>query len=76
VRAIIVVARTISELLGTAQTPLINAAHWSDTLIILPFADSGSDWKGLFSDDAVTNDREIPLSAALERFSVNMLIQT
>jgi len=42
----------------------------------LPFADSGSDWKGLFSDVVVTSDREVPLSAALERFSVNLLIQT
>ncbi|POR67274.1 malto-oligosyltrehalose synthase [Pseudomonas syringae] len=76
VRAIIVVPRTCSELLGTAQTPLINAANWGDTRIILPFADSGSDWKGLFSDVVVTSDREVPLSAALERFSVNLLIQT
>ncbi|MDU8418210.1 malto-oligosyltrehalose synthase [Pseudomonas syringae] len=76
VRAIIVVPRTCSELLGTAQTPLINAANWGDTRIILPFADSGSDWKGLFSDVVVTSDREVPFSAALERFSVNLLIQT
>ncbi|WP_116828388.1 malto-oligosyltrehalose synthase [Pseudomonas syringae] len=76
VRAIIVVPRTCSELLGTAQTPLINAANWGDTRIMLPFADSGSDWKGLFSDVVVTSDREVPLSAALERFSVNLLIQT
>ncbi|KPW39226.1 Maltooligosyl trehalose synthase [Pseudomonas amygdali pv. mellea] len=76
VRAIIVVPRTSSELLGTAQTPLINAANWGDTRIMLPFADSGSDWKGLFSDGVATHVREIPLSAALERFSVNLLIQT
>ncbi|QVX15880.1 malto-oligosyltrehalose synthase [Pseudomonas congelans] len=76
VRAIIVVPRTCSELLGTAQTPLINAANWGDTRIMLPFADSGSDWKGLFSDVVLTSDREVPLSAALERFSVNLLIQT
>ncbi|SDW59604.1 maltooligosyl trehalose synthase [Pseudomonas syringae] len=76
VRAIIVVPRISSELLGTAQTPLINAANWGDTQIIVPFADSGSDWKGLFSDVVVTHDRELPLSTVLERFSVNMLIQT
>ncbi|EPM44457.1 malto-oligosyltrehalose synthase [Pseudomonas syringae] len=76
VRAVIVVPRISSELLGTAQTPLINAANWGDTRIMLPFADSDSDWKGLFSDVVVMTDREIPLSAALERFSVNLLIQT
>ncbi|MCF5583457.1 malto-oligosyltrehalose synthase, partial [Pseudomonas syringae] len=76
VRAIIVVPRISSELLGTAQTPLINAANWGDTQIIVPFADSGSDWKGLFSDVVVINDRELPLSTVLEKFSVNMLIQT
>ncbi|MCQ3027010.1 malto-oligosyltrehalose synthase [Pseudomonas tremae] len=76
VRAIIVVPRISSELLGTAQTPLINAANWGDTRIVVPFADSGTHWKGLFSDVVAMNDREIPLNAALERFSVNLLIQT
>ncbi|RMQ47795.1 Maltooligosyl trehalose synthase [Pseudomonas cichorii] len=75
-RAIVVVPRTSSELLGTAQTPFINAANWGDTRIILPFADSPPHWKGLFSDVVVTNDREIQLSAALKEFSVNLLIQT
>ncbi|AHF67429.1 malto-oligosyltrehalose synthase [Pseudomonas cichorii] len=75
-RAIVVVPRTSSELLGTAQTPFINAANWGDTRIILPFADSHPDWKGLFSDVIAINDREIQLSAALKEFSVNLLIQT
>ncbi|GFM81270.1 malto-oligosyltrehalose synthase [Pseudomonas cichorii] len=75
-RAIVVVPRTSSELLGTAQTPFINAANWGNTRIILPFTDSHPDWKGLFSDVVVINDREIQLSAALKDFSVNLLIQT
>ncbi|MFJ4143082.1 malto-oligosyltrehalose synthase [Pseudomonas sp. NPDC089734] len=75
-RAIVVVPRTSSELLGTAQTPFITAANWGDTRIILPFADSYPEWKGLFSDVVVINDREIQLRSALKEFSVNLLIQT
>ncbi|WP_024694994.1 malto-oligosyltrehalose synthase [Pseudomonas syringae] len=75
-RAIVVVPRTCSELLGTAQVPLINAAQWGDTHIVVPFADSQLQWKGLFADVVVMSAGEIPLSAALEDFSVNLLIQT
>jgi len=75
-RAIVVVPRLPAELLGTAQTPFINAAHWGDTRIILPFADSDPNWKGLFSQATVTTNKELSLSAALKEFSVNLLIQT
>jgi (1->4)-alpha-D-glucan 1-alpha-D-glucosylmutase len=75
-RAIVVVPRLPAELLGTAQTPFINAAHWGDTRIILPFADSDPNWKGLFSQTTVTTNKELSLSAALKEFSVNLLIQT
>ncbi|MCD5994908.1 malto-oligosyltrehalose synthase [Pseudomonas sp. CDFA 602] len=75
-QAIVVVPRISSELLGTAQTPFINAANWGDTRIVVPFAGSDQHWKGLFSDVVEMNDREISLSAALKEFSVNLLIQT
>jgi len=76
IRAIVVVPRLPAELLGTAQTPFINAAHWGDTRIILPFADAHSDWKGLFAQATVTQSKELSLSEALKEFSVNLLIQT
>jgi (1->4)-alpha-D-glucan 1-alpha-D-glucosylmutase len=75
-RAIIVVPRICSELLGTAQTPFINAANWGDTRIRVPLAEAGSDWTGLFSEVVAISDGEIPVSAALEHCSVNLLIQT
>jgi (1->4)-alpha-D-glucan 1-alpha-D-glucosylmutase len=76
IRAIVVVPRLPAELLGTAQTPFINAANWGDTRIILPFADSDPNWKGLFAQATVTTNKELSLSAALKEFSVNLLIQT
>jgi (1->4)-alpha-D-glucan 1-alpha-D-glucosylmutase len=75
-QAIVVVPRICSELLGTAQTPFINATHWGDTRIIVPFADSGSEWTGLFNRVVAIRDGELPVSAALEDFSVNLLIKT
>jgi len=75
-RAIVVVPRLPAELMGTAQTPFINATNWGDTRIILPFADSNPNWKGLFSQATVTTNKEMSLSAALKEFSVNLLIQT
>lgn len=76
IRAIVVVPRLPAELLGTAQTPFINAANWGDTRIILPFADSNPNWKGLFAQATVTTNKELSLSAALKEFSVNLFIQT
>jgi (1->4)-alpha-D-glucan 1-alpha-D-glucosylmutase len=75
-QAIVVVPRLCNELLGTAQTPFINAANWGDTRVVLPFADANRSWKGLFSDAVVTTDKELLLSAALKEFSVNLFIQT
>ncbi len=75
-RAIVVVPRLPAELLGTAQTPLINAANWGDTRILLPFADANPNWKGLFAQATVTQSKELSLSEALKEFSVNLLIQT
>lgn len=75
-RAIVIVPRLCNELLGTAQTPFINAANWGDTRVIVPFADSSDAWKGVFSEVVSINDGAIPLSAALGDFSVNLLIKT
>jgi (1->4)-alpha-D-glucan 1-alpha-D-glucosylmutase len=74
--AIVVVPRLSNELLGTAQTPLISAGNWGDTRVVLPSAHANGTWKGLFSDAAVTTDKELLLSAALEDFSVNLFIKT
>jgi (1->4)-alpha-D-glucan 1-alpha-D-glucosylmutase len=74
--AVVIVPRLISELLGTAQTPLISAASWGDTRVVLPFATLAESWTGLFSEPVVTTNKELLLSAALKDFSVNLLIQT
>jgi len=76
VRAIVIVPRLFSELLGTAQAPFINADNWGDTRVLLPFTDSDAGWKGLFSEAVVTTGRELLLSAALKDFSVNLFIKT
>ncbi|MEB0076166.1 malto-oligosyltrehalose synthase [Pseudomonas sp. CCI3.2] len=74
--AVVVVPRLITELLGTAQTPLINAGSWGDTRVVLPFAQARHRWKGIFSEAAVSIDQELLLSAALVTFPVTLLIQT
>ncbi|MDB5982194.1 MAG: treY, partial [Pseudomonas sp.] len=74
--AVVIAPRLISELLGTAQTPLISAASWGDTRVVLPFATLVESWTGLFSEPVVTTNKELLLSAALKDFSVNLLIQT
>lgn len=71
--AFVIAPRLSSELLGTAQTPLINASSWGDTRVILPFDDSGRSWKGLFSEPVVTTNKELLLSSALKNFSVNLI---
>ena len=73
---VVIAPRLINELLGTAQTPLINADSWGDTRVVVPFAETGHRWKGLFSEVAVSTDKEVLLSAALDNFSVNLIIQT
>jgi (1->4)-alpha-D-glucan 1-alpha-D-glucosylmutase len=73
---VVIAPRLINELLGTAQTPLINAESWGDTRVVVPFAETGHRWKGLFSEVAVSTDKELLLSAALDTFSVNLIIQT
>lgn len=74
-RAIVVVPRLASELLGTAPLPLIPAQNWDDTRLILPFALSPATCSGLFADGAVSPSRELMLSTVLAQFPVNVLIQ-
>ncbi|MBJ9974015.1 malto-oligosyltrehalose synthase [Pseudomonas sp. S75] len=74
-RAIVVVPRLASELLGEASTPLIAPQDWGDTRIVLPFAVSPATCKGLFSDIAVSPNRELMLSKVLSDCPLNLLIE-
>ncbi|QXH55020.1 malto-oligosyltrehalose synthase [Pseudomonas maumuensis] len=74
-RAIIVVPRLASVLLGAAATPLIPAQNWDDTRLVLPFALSPANCSGLFGGGAVTPSRELMLSTVLAEFPVNVLIE-
>ena len=74
-RAIVVVPRLASALLGSSPTPLIPPQNWDDTRLILPFAASPANWTGLFASRAVSPTRELMLSDVLAQFPVNLLIQ-
>ncbi|HKS11494.1 MAG TPA: malto-oligosyltrehalose synthase [Pseudomonas sp.] len=74
-RAIIIVPRLASSLLGNAPIPLIPAQNWEDTRLILPFALSPANCTGLFGDAAVSSSRELSVGAALAEFPVNLLIE-
>ncbi|MDH0301011.1 MULTISPECIES: malto-oligosyltrehalose synthase [unclassified Pseudomonas] len=74
-RAIIVVPRLASQLLGPATTPLIPAQNWDDTRLVLPFALSPAKCSGLFGGGAVPPSRELMLSTVLMEFPVNVLIE-
>lgn len=73
-RAVIVVPRLASALLGNTSTPLIPAQNWDDTRLTLPFALSPANCSGLFAGAAVTPSRELLLSTVLAEFPVNVLI--
>lgn len=74
-RAIVVVPRLASSLLGTASTPLIPAQNWGNTQLILPFAESTAHWTGLFASRAVSPTRALNLRDVLAECPVNLLIQ-
>lgn len=74
-RAVIVAPRLASSLLGGATTPLIPAQNWDDTRLVLPFALSPANSRGLFPCAAVSSSKELMLSAVLAEFPVNLLIQ-
>ena len=75
-RAIVIAPRLASGLLGEAKTPLIPAQNWDDTRLTLPFALSPANCKGLFCGTVVSPSRELMLSAVLNEFPVNLLIET
>jgi len=74
-RAIVIVPRLASTLLGAAPIPLIPAQNWDDTRLILPFALSPATCKGLFAHTAVSPSRELMLSDVLSDFPLNLLIE-
>ena len=53
----------------------MDALQWGDTRVKLPFAASDENLKGLFSSVAVTQHRELNISAALGVVPVNLFIQ-
>jgi (1->4)-alpha-D-glucan 1-alpha-D-glucosylmutase len=75
-RAIVIVPRLCSDLLGEGSSPLIDSQKWGDTHIKLPNHSSLPNLKGLFSDLAVTPDKELRLSTALQDFPVNLFVQS
>ncbi|MFJ4193169.1 malto-oligosyltrehalose synthase [Pseudomonas sp. NPDC089534] len=74
-RAIIVVPVRCATLLENGAVPQVDALHWGDTRVVLPFAAGDANLKGLFSGTAVTKNRELSVSAALGDLSVNLFIQ-
>jgi len=74
-RAIVIVPIRCADLLRNSAEPRIDALQWGNTRIKLPFAASGENLKGLFSSVAVTQHRELNISAALGVVPVNLFIQ-
>jgi len=79
-RAVVIVPRLASGLLGTCAHPLIPAQNWGDTRVVLPFTLSTARFTGLFDQRAVTKNMEpgsfeLWLDTALERFPVNLFIE-
>jgi len=75
-RAIVIVPIRCAELLENSAEPRVHAPLWGDTRVRLPFTVPDEHLKGLFSDVAVTQHRELLISAALGDFPVNLFIQT
>ncbi|NIF18465.1 malto-oligosyltrehalose synthase [Pantoea sp. Cy-639] len=73
-RAVVVVPRLASALLGNAVTPMIPAQNWDDTRLLLPFALSPANCSGLFGGGAVSPSRELTLRTVLTEFPLNVLI--
>ncbi|WP_028621101.1 malto-oligosyltrehalose synthase [Pseudomonas sp. Ant30-3] len=73
--AIVIVPIRCAELLEDSAEPQIDTRQWGDTRVQLPFAVSGENLKGLFSSAAVTEHRELAVSAALGSFPVNVFIK-
>jgi len=75
-RALVVVPIRAASLLDeSSAVPQVDAQSWGDTRVKLPFAASGQNLKGLFSQATVTHHRELNISTALGEFPVNLFIQ-
>lgn len=74
-RALVIVPIRCAELLHNTAEPHIGGQLWGDTRVKLPFTTSGENLKGLFTSAAVTEHRELPVSAALGDFPVNLFIK-
>ncbi|MGY2292875.1 malto-oligosyltrehalose synthase [Pseudomonas sp. SDO528_S397] len=73
---VVVVPRWPQALLENGERPHIPAPVWGDTRVQLPFAAPQQNWKGLLRTGAVTPDKELLVSAALEHFPVNVFIDS
>lgn len=73
--AIVIVPIRCATLLENSAVPQVDALRWGDTRVVLPFAASDTNLKGLFHSSAVTKNRELNVSAALGDFPVNLFTQ-
>ncbi|OOH79886.1 malto-oligosyltrehalose synthase [Pseudomonas koreensis] len=74
-QAIVIVPIRCATLLENSAVPQVDALRWGDTRVVLPFAASATNLKGLFSSSAVTKNRELNISDALGDVPVNLFIQ-
>ena len=73
--AIVIVPIRCATLLENSAVPRVDALRWGDTRVVLPFAASDTNLKGLFQSAAVTKNRELNVSEALGDVPVNLFIQ-
>lgn len=74
-QAIVIVPICCASLLENSAVPQVDALRWGDTRVVLPFAASDTNLKGLFATRAVTKNRELKVSDALGDVPVNLYIQ-
>ncbi|MCE4053005.1 malto-oligosyltrehalose synthase [Pseudomonas sp. Au-Pse12] len=74
-RAVVIVPVQVAGWLENRATPTIDAPLWGDTRVPLPFDAAGRNLNGLFSTVTVTPHRELMISAVLQDFALNLLIQ-
>ncbi|WP_332763236.1 malto-oligosyltrehalose synthase [Pseudomonas koreensis] len=74
-QAVVIVPVRCATLLENSALPQVDALRWGDTRVVLPFAASATNLKGLFASAAVTKHRELNVSDALGDVPVNLFIQ-
>ena len=74
-RLVVVVPIRVAALLEDSAVPKVDAQRWGDTRVQLPFTASRRNLNGLFSTGAVTPHKELLISAVLQDFPLNLLIQ-